>query len=144
MPEAPSHDALEMMHVRERAQMFQERHMDTAELANFPKVVPLKVDDYHVLGGVLLAREGFAGEAFVLDRRLTAGPRALDRTGLDLGAADSEEPFGARRQQAVVARLEERSKGPWVRVRRRSYAAAGVPRNGSATRWERLTWKISP
>src|SRR5439155_521186 len=41
MPEAPSHDALEMMHVRERAQMFQERHIDTAELANFPKVVPL-------------------------------------------------------------------------------------------------------
>src|SRR5207247_9209080 len=105
------HDALEMMTVRERAQMFQERHMDTAELANFPEVVPLQVDDHHVLGGVLLARQEFAGAAFVLDRRSTAGPRALDRTGLDLPAADSEEPFGARRQQAVVPGLEECSKG---------------------------------
>src|SRR5438552_14560299 len=111
MPEAPSHDALEMMHVRERAQMFQERHMDTAELANFPKVVPLQVDDHHVLRGVFLARQEFPRKTFVFGRPSTAGPRALDRTGLDLPAADSEEPFGARRQQAVVTGLEERSKG---------------------------------
>src|SRR5881396_1476287 len=65
-------------------------HCRTRKLS---EVVPLQVDDHHVLGGVLLARQEFAGAAFVLDRRSTAGPRALDRTGLDLPAADSEEPF---------------------------------------------------
>src|SRR2546429_405576 len=96
-----------MMHVRECAETLQQRHVHAAELAHLAEVVPLQVDDHHVLRGVFLAREEFPREALVLRGRSTAGPGPFDRTGLDVPAADAEEPFRTRRQQAVVSRLEE-------------------------------------
>src|SRR2546427_726096 len=96
-----------MMHVRECAETLQERHMDAAELTHLAEVVPFQVDDHHVLRGVFLAREEFPREALVLCGRSTSGPSPLDRTGLDVPAADAEEPFRTRRKQAVVSRLEE-------------------------------------
>src|SRR5207247_5897427 len=96
-----------MMHVRECAETLQERHVHAAELAHLAEVVPFQVDDHHVLRGVFLAREEFPREALVLCGRSTSGTSTLDRTGLDVPAADAEEPFRTRRKQAVVSRLEE-------------------------------------
>src|SRR2546428_14046782 len=95
-----------MMHVRERAGALQERHVHAAELAHLAEVVPLQVDDHHILCGVFLAREEFPREALILSGRSTAGPSPLDRTGLDVPAADAQEPFRTRRKQAVVSGLE--------------------------------------
>src|SRR3989441_11640228 len=103
---SPDH-ALQMMHVRKRAEALQERHVHAAELAHLAEVVALQVDDHHVLRGIFLAHEEFPREALVLCGRSTAGSSPLDRTGLDVPAADSEESFRTRRKQAVVSRLEE-------------------------------------
>src|SRR5207245_9670358 len=107
VPEAPPDDAFQMMHVRESTKPPEGWHMDAAKRADLAEVVPLQVDDHHVLRGVLLAREEFPREALVLRGRSTAGPGPFDRTGLDVPAADAEEPFRTRRKQAVVSRLEE-------------------------------------
>src|SRR5436309_16108749 len=99
-----------MMHVREGAEAFQDRHVHTAALAHLAEVVPLQVDDHHVLRGIFLALEEFPGEAFVVRRRSTAGSGSLDRARLDVPTAEAEEPFRTRRQQAVVSGLEESSE----------------------------------
>src|SRR3989454_168329 len=104
---ASPHDALEMMHVREGAEALQYRHVHAAELAHLAEVVPLQVDDHHVFRGIFLALEEFPRAAFVVRRRSTAGSGSLDRAGLDVAAADAEEPFRTRRQEAVVSGLEE-------------------------------------
>src|SRR3989441_322457 len=104
---ASPHDALEMMYVREGAEALQDRHVHTAELAHLAEVVPLQVDDHHVFRGIFLALEEFPREAFVVRRRSTAGSGTLDRAGLDVAAADAEEPFRTRRQEAVVSGLKE-------------------------------------
>src|SRR2546425_4480465 len=122
LPEASSDDAFEMMHVREGTQPPQEWHVDGPELAHLAKVVPLQVDNHHVLRRVLLAREEFLRESLILRVRSTAGPRPLDRTGFDLPAPDAQEPLGARRQEAVVSRVDEsaerrRRAGPEALVR---------------------------
>src|SRR5213080_3086083 len=121
---ASAHDALQMMYVRECAEALQERHMDAAELTHLAEVVPFQVDNHHVLRGVFLAREEFPRETLVLCGRSTSGPSPLDRTGLDVPAADAEEPFRTRRKQAVVSRLEESAERrgrarPEALVRRR-------------------------
>src|SRR6266571_3392683 len=107
LPKASSYDAFQMMHVRDGAQALQERYVDASEFADFAEVVPLQVDDHHVLRGVFLAREEFPREAFVLGGRSTAGPGPFDRSGLDVPAADAEETFRTRRQEVVVSSLEE-------------------------------------
>src|SRR2546429_9963430 len=94
-----------MMYVRECADALQERHMDAAELTHLAEVGPFQVDDHHVLRGVFLAREEFPREALVLCGRSTSGPSPLDRTGLDVPAADAEEPFRTRRKQAGGCRI---------------------------------------
>src|SRR3989441_1463127 len=94
---ASSHDALQMMHVREGAEALQDRHVHATELAHLAEVVPLQVDDHHVFRGIFLALEEFPREAFVVRRRSPAGPGSLDRAGLDVAAADAEEPFRTRR-----------------------------------------------
>src|SRR5437867_10706615 len=99
-----------MMYVRECAEALQERHMDAAELTHLAEVVPFQVDDHHVLRGIFLAREEFSREALVICGRSTAGSSPFDRTGLDIQAADAEEAFRTRRQQAVVSGLEESSE----------------------------------
>src|SRR3989442_14543381 len=111
-----------MMYVRECAEALQERHMDAAELTHLAEVVPFQVDNHHVLRGVFLAREEFPLEALVLCGRSPSGPSPLDRTGLDVPAADAEEPFRTRRKQAVVSRLEESAER---RGRARSEALGG-------------------
>src|SRR2546426_1602744 len=110
LPEASSHDALQMMHVRERPQAFQEWHVDAAEFADFAEVIPLEVDDHHVLRGVFLACEELVCESMILGGGSTAGPGPFDRPRLDVAATDSEEPFRTRGQQAVVSGLEETSE----------------------------------
>src|SRR2546426_7981553 len=96
-----------MMYVREGAEALQDRHVHAAELAHLAEVVPLQVDDHHVFRGIFLALEEFPREAFVVRRRSTAGSGTLDRAGLDVAAADAEEPFRTRRQEAVVSGLKE-------------------------------------
>src|SRR5437867_13080507 len=100
-----------MMYVRECAEALQERHMDAAELTHLAEVVPLQVDDHHVLRGVFLAREEFPREALVLRGRSTSGPSPLDWARLDVPTADAAEPFRARRQEVVVSGVEEAPEG---------------------------------
>src|SRR3989441_975590 len=113
VPEASPDDAFQVMHVRERTKPLQDRHMDAAKLADFAEVVPLQVDDHHVLRSVLLAREEFLRESLVLRSRSTPGSGPLDRTGFDIPAPDLEEPLGTRRQEPVISRLEESSERRW-------------------------------
>src|SRR5881296_40062 len=112
-PEPSSDNALEMMHVRERTKSPQEWNVDAAELANFAEVVPLQVDDHHVLRRVFLAREEFLRESLILRGCSTPGPGPLDRTGLNIPVLNAEEPLRACRQKAVVSRLEESSERRW-------------------------------
>src|SRR6266581_1731212 len=114
-PEAPTDDALEVVHVREGPQAPQHRNVDAPEVADLPEIVPLEVDDHHVLGGVRLARSEFVREGAVFRGRPASGPRPLDRPCLDVPPADAEEPLRARGQDAVVARVEvpaERRRRP--------------------------------
>src|SRR5438093_10624796 len=96
-----------MMDVREGAEAFQDRHVHTSEFAHLAEVVSLQVDDHDVFRGIFLALEEFPREAFVVRRRSTAGSGSLDRSGLDVPAADAKEPFRTRRQEAVVSGLKE-------------------------------------
>src|SRR2546430_16168216 len=96
-----------MMDVREGAEAFQDRHVHTAELAHLAEVVPLQVDDHDVFRGIFLALEEFPHDAFVVRRRSTTGSGSLDRAGLDVPAADAEEPVRTRRQEAAASGLEE-------------------------------------
>src|SRR3977135_3973712 len=139
LAEPPSHDALQVMHVRERTQFFHDRYVHPPELPYFPKVVAFQVDDHHVLRRILLAREQFRRESAVLGRGRPSRPSALDRPRLDLPPSDLEEPFRTRGQDAMVARIEVAAEcgggaapQPFVRgLRGATERAGGAGRAGS-------------
>jgi hypothetical protein len=79
--------------------------------------------------------------------RVTAGPRALDRAGLDAISRDTQKALGRRGDDAAVDRLQiggerrARARGQRAQSGRRSPATSGA----SASSWrDRLTWYTSP
>ena len=107
------------------------RHADGARRADPAEVVAEDVDDHHVLGAVLLAREQLAGERAVLVAGPAARPGALDRVGRDVavrgrprGTAPAR-PTGSPRRPApsracrgTPAIAERRVAGPQPAVER--------------------------
>ena len=77
---------------------------DRARLAHPREVVPLEVDDHHVLCAVLLALDVDAG-----------GPGALDRHGHEPVAAAGEEELGRGRHDRPAA-AGERLRVEWAQV----------------------------
>ena len=99
----------EMRDARELALLHQLRPADRARLAHAREVVPLEVDDHHVLGRVLRVVD-------VLARR----PRALDRHRQQRRPAPREEALGrGRDDRPAVADERPRRKRPQRRERGR-------------------------
>src|SRR5256712_6082567 len=113
VPEASPDDAFQVMHVRERTKPLQDRHTDAAKLADLAEVVPLHVDDHHVLRGVLLTCDEVSCESLIRRVRSSPRPRPLHRTGFDIPAPDAEESLRARGHEPVVSGLQESSERRW-------------------------------
>ena len=90
----------EVLHGGRPLEAQQPRHADRPRLADPAEVVAEHVDDHHVLGLVLGARQQLAGEGAVLLPGAAARARALDRVGGDHAlAVDRQERLRRRGQQ---------------------------------------------
>ena len=116
----------------------QPRHADRARLADPAEVVAEHVDDHHVLGLVLRARQQLAGEGAVLLARPASGAGALDRVGRDVAlAVDRQERLRRRRQQR--ARAAGRGRGTEVEIagEQRRVTGPEAPEHGPRVAVER-------
>ena len=137
----------------------QPRHADRARLADPAEVVAEHVDDHHVLGLVLRARQQLAGEGAVLLAGPAAGAGALDRVGRDLpspsidrnGSGDADSSARGRRSRARRRGRDSRRTAPGRRSggagtratgRRRTGPRAGG--SGSPGRCRRARWRRAP
>ena len=107
-----------------------------AWLADAREVVPLEVDDHHVLGRVLLGGTQLGGGA--------ARARALDRHRPDPVAAAGEEELRRGGHDRPVVGDERLGSGADAEARAAPPATMGRPANGACRCWTRLTWYTSP
>ena len=118
----------EVRDARELALGHQLRPAHRARLADAREVVPLEVDDHHVLGLVLLALD-------VLAERT----RALDRHRPDPAAAAARGRARARRTRSPSRRRRGTAQAAGT-ARAAAASARGSPANGAERCCTRLTW----
>ena len=102
----------------------QARDADAPRPADAPEVVAQDVDDHHVLGAVLGARQQLARERAIGRGVAAARAGALDRVGRhDALAVDRQERLGRRRQERPRP-AAQRSR-PEIEIRREERRVAG-------------------
>ena len=99
-----------MLHLRVFFQPHQFRHLHTAKLAHASEIIAEQIGDHHQLRALLLAGLQLIGQLRIALRIGTARACALDRSRLNMVAAETQKPFRAGGGNLEVTRIQIRPK----------------------------------